>query len=166
MNNSDFLQWCADGHKDAVEHILRNNDGSDFLWTVAKFDYGFGASTQSLLEQGIETSLLHNNRCWVVLLHFLAQYPEQLRGFVFGQLLHWDIDHQVTPHTQNDHLIEVFDTAFDLMDPGAIDVLKQLVGRYCLGWGKWMVEHLEHSRQRKRILNELTDGANDDERKI
>lgn len=165
MNKDTFLQWCADGCNEAIEHVLLNNC-NDFLWSVVKFDYGFGAPTQSLLEQGIEISLLHNNRCWVVLLHFLAQHPEQLRGFVFGQLLHWDIGHQLTPRTSYDHIMEVFDTAFDLLDAPSLDYIRQSVQRYCLQWGNSIVENLDCNLQRKRILNQLTSGAQGDERKI
>lgn len=166
MNRSEFLQWCADGQNDALDDVLHNSHWRELLWTPSKFDDGFGAPTQSLVEQGIEASLLHGNRCWTILLTFLAQHPEQLRGFVFGQLLYWDIDYQLKSNAQHDGLFEVFDTAFALLDHESVSLLKQSVERYCLGWGKWMVEHLEQTQQRRRIFNQLNGGADDDERKI
>jgi len=166
VNNGDFLQWCASGQHQEVEHVLLNNHGGDLLWTV-KFDDGFGAPTQSLVEQGIELSVLHNNRCWLLLLNFLAQHPKHLRAFVFGQLLYWDTDYQIKQVENNcSNFFDMLDTAFDLLDAPSLDYIRQSVHRYCLSWGNVMVEHLERNLQRKRILNQLTSGAEDAERKI
>lgn len=166
MNSGDFLQWCANGQHEEVKKALLNSPGTDLLWTV-KFDDGFGAPIQSLVEQGIEISLLHNNRCWLLLLNFLAQHPNHLRSFVFGQLLYWDTDYQIKQFENNSsNLFDMLDTAFDLLDAPSLDYIKQSVHRYCLSWGNLMVENLEHNLQRKRILNQLPSGAEDDYRKI
>ncbi len=166
MNSGDFLQWCANDQHEAVEQMLLNSHCSDLLWAV-KFDEGFGAPTQSLVEQGIEVSLLHNNRCWGVLLNFLAQHPHHLRSFVFGQLLYWDTDYQIKQVANNcNNFFDMLDLAFDLLDGPSLQYIRQSVQRYCLSWGNLMVEHLEHNLQRKRILNQLPLGAEDDERKI
>lgn len=166
MNSGDFLQWCANGQHEDIEQVLRNSSCSDLLWTV-QFDDGFGAPTQSLVEQGIEISLLHNNSCWLLLLTFLAQHPHHLRSFVFGQLLYWDMDYQIKklePNYRN--LFDMLDTAFDLLDAPSLDYIKQSVHRYCLSWGNVMVENLECNLQRKRIFNQLPSGLDTDERKI
>lgn len=92
MNRDTFLQWCADGKFKDIEQILSEHCHDEML---CPFDHGFGAPTQSLLEQAIEVSLVHENRCWLPLLQCLSKHPEQMYAFAFGQLLYWDVSHQL-----------------------------------------------------------------------
>lgn len=169
MNSNDFLHCCADGNEKEVSAILGHSDWSDLLWAPTTVDDGFGAPTQSLLEQGIETSLTHENTCWKFLVLHLSQKPEQLRSFVFSQLLYWDIGVFLTPvdyHSRSGRISEMLHVAFNLLDCSSIHKLRQSVACYCMGWGKTMFENMETQMQRSRLLNELATGVEDEQRKI
>lgn len=165
MNRDTFLQWCADGKFKDIEQILSEHCHDEMLWMVP-FDHGFGAPTQSLLEQAIEVSLVHENRCWLPLLQCLSKHPEQMYAFVFGQLLYWDVSYQLKTVERNDPLTELLDMAFDLLDTDTVAHLKHSVERYCVAWGKWMLENMEHNRLRNRILHNITGGIEDEQHKI
>lgn len=157
MNAMDFLQWCADGRDDFLSYFL-SDSGWEKVWLDTQFEEGFGSRSQSLLEQGIEVSLAHNNNVWEGLLELMGPHPEHLKRFVLGQLLYWDMIVYLNPvvfSNKQDILMRVFERAVELLDPMHLTYLGHSVHRSCLTWGQDTFNQLKSAVVRQNLLNNL-----------
>jgi len=155
----DFLQWCADGRDDFLSYFLADT-GWEKVWLDCQFEEGFGSRSQSLLEQGIEVSLAHNNSVWERLIGLMAPHPEHLKRFVLGQLLYWDMIVYLNPGVfsdKQDVLMRVFARAVESLDASHLTHLEYSVYRSCLPWGKSTFDRLRAGVDRKNLVAMLED---------